>query len=70
MDVSGQVQYQPGPDGQYVYTGAKPESVRVTEAGGQPMDDAFVYDSDNRDTRRDNAFDRDDNRPPTYPSAY
>ncbi|WP_051946758.1 SUMF1/EgtB/PvdO family nonheme iron enzyme [Verrucomicrobium sp. BvORR106] len=70
MDVSGQVQYQPGPEGQYIYTGAKPENVRVTEAGGQPLDDAFVYDSDNRDTQRGNAFDQDDDRPPTYPSAY
>ncbi|MEZ0389725.1 MAG: formylglycine-generating enzyme family protein [Verrucomicrobium sp.] len=73
MDVTGQTQYQPSAEGQFVYTGARPESVRVTQAGGVPLDNAFAYDSDNDDNRRnmnrdDDFRQRDDT--PGYPSAY
>jgi formylglycine-generating enzyme required for sulfatase activity len=68
MEARGSVNYQPGPEGHFVYTGTRPESVRVVSAGGVPMDDVFTSGSSPSsftDNRRD-----DDNTPPRYPSAY
>ncbi|QIF00472.1 SUMF1/EgtB/PvdO family nonheme iron enzyme [Roseimicrobium sp. ORNL1] len=67
MEARGTISYQPGPEGHFVYTGVRPESVRVVSAGGVPMDDVFTGGSSS--SSPDNRLD-DDNRPPRYPSAY
>jgi len=39
MDVSDSIIYKPGPEGQFIYTGARPENARVSsvEASGDPL---------------------------------
>jgi hypothetical protein len=69
MEARGTVNYQPGPQGQFVYTGVRPESVRVVSAGGVPMDDVFTSGSSSPSPLSSDRRD-DDNSPPRYPSAY
>lgn len=74
MECSGKVNYQPGPDGQFIYTGARPSKVRVMSAGGTVVDDVFSSDigadtSKQMDADSTAAVDPDD-APPRYPSAY
>jgi sulfatase modifying factor 1 len=69
MEARGTVNYQPGPEGHFVYTGVRPESVRVVSAGGVPMDDVFTSGSSSSSSLYQNDR-RDDDSPPTYPSAY
>lgn len=66
MEVSGQVAYQPGPEGHFVYTGARPENVSVT-GGGTSFDDVTSsgFSSTNDQNDRFTA-----SEPPRYPSAY
>lgn len=69
MEARGTVNYQPGPEGHFVYTGVRPESVRVVSAGGVPMDDVFTSGSSPSSPLADDRRD-DDTSPPRYPSAY
>ena len=74
MECSGKVNYQPGPDGQFIYTGARPSKVRVVSAGGTEVDDVFVSDTGTDTPKQMDAdssapVDSDD-APPRYPSAY
>ncbi|RBP42360.1 formylglycine-generating enzyme required for sulfatase activity [Roseimicrobium gellanilyticum] len=69
MEARGSVNYQPGPEGHFVYTGVRPESVRVVSAGGVPMSDVFTSGSSPSSLHSNDRRD-DDHRPPTYPSAY
>lgn len=74
MECSRKVNYQPGPDGQFIYTGARPSKVRVVSAGGTEVDDVFSSDigadsSKQMDADSTAAVDPDE-APPRYPSAY
>jgi hypothetical protein len=49
MDVTGEVAYEPGAEGHFVYTGSAPESVRILDAGGaidpDQLSTGSMYDS-------------------------
>jgi hypothetical protein len=64
MDVNGQTSYQPGPQGQFVFTGARPQNVRVTGAGNHSLDHSFT---DNPASPPSLPL---QDSPPRYPSAY
>ena len=71
MESGGKVNYQPGPEGQFIYTGLRPASVRILRAGGVPMSGVSASDSDSRmDDDSSSLQDDDRNTPPRYPSAY
>jgi formylglycine-generating enzyme len=63
--------YRPGAEGQFVYTGARPDSVSVVPDGGDPPPLPTLFDAPtsselNRPTVRESR----DPRPPVFPSAY
>ncbi len=58
--------YQPGPDGQFVYTGTTPDKVNISGTGDQPpteMPPPLPFSPPP-------LSDRDDNRPSMFPPAY
>ena len=62
--------YQPGPDGQFVFTGSEPDSVTVvTDDGVETMPPPLMADPTPMFRDRDDAPARS-SRPPRFPSAY
>ena len=85
-EASGSVLYQPGPQGQFVYTGAAPQYARVTQVEPPGADATWdagasglastTFDASpppfpsRQSTTRHTRDADDDDRPARYPSAY